>query len=137
MGTGKPGFDVVARNPRSNGPDELIIIIESKYYGDNSPQEITTTGYLREPEKGTQMGEDWVEETIDKLEERATTPEQQNFVDELRESNTPQNEEKVLRKELVVVQDRPKNGKTVDGGLASDVGLDDVDVVKLGEVIGE
>ncbi|MFD1586255.1 hypothetical protein ACFR9U_04630 [Halorientalis brevis] len=128
-GTSETGFDVVARDPNSDS-DELIII-EAKYKTSSASQTVTKDGWLSSTEtKGHQMDDEWIDTTIDELDAAAETSKQSQFVNELEDSP--------LRKELVAVQDRPKNGFTVDGGL-KDIGLDidDVDIIKLGQILDQ
>lgn len=108
-----------------------IVIIEAKYKTSSATKTVTKRGWLEMTEgKDRQMSDEWVDGTIEELGERADTPEQRRFVRELEESQ--------IRREIVTVQDRPKNGFTVDGSLNTiELDISDVDIVKLGQVLDE
>lgn len=123
-GTEDTGFDVIAKDPKTGD----WVIIEAKFKSKGGS--ISKKTWLDDPKKGRQMSDDWIDQTITEMRQKADTEAEKKFVKKLRRAYRNDR----VRKEIVAAQNAEVDGQTVLQNLKS-IGIDRVDVVKLGKVI--
>ena len=106
---------------------DTFVIVESKFTSSGGN---VGKGILSNTGSGKQMSDAWIDSAIDRMEFKNLIS--SGLADDLLDAKRTGN----LRKELVVVQNVPTNGKTVVESLTeSKLNIRNVELIKIGEVI--
>ena len=124
FGSSESGFDTIARDPQSG----KLVIAEVKVRNGDPVEVKDTKAWLKRPNKGKQLSDEWIRATLDDLESKDLTPRHEQFVQNIRDALDSGN----VKKEYVAIHDRPKQGITVDGSMKRNVGVEEVDVIYSG-----
>lgn len=125
--SGDTGFDIVACD---DSTDEYVII-EAKFRSKSGSVSNSSTWLDRPEEKSPQMTDSWIEETI---QEMASS--NNEAIANLGEDLQAATIEGRVQKELIIVQNKNQNGKTVLKSLTQgDMDIDRVHIVRLEKVI--
>lgn len=106
---------------------DTFVIMESKF---TSSSDNVGKGLLNDTASGKQMSDDWIRSAIDRM--RRNNLISSDLADDLLDS------QKIgkIRKELVVVQNVPIDGKTVVKSLTEpELNIRNVELIKIGEVL--
>lgn len=114
------GIDLVAYDPDT---DEYVLI-EAKF---TSRGGNVGKGDLSTATGDRQMSDDWIDGAIDRIEGDTIDSDLADKLDTARATGN-------VRKEMVVVKNAAKTGKTVTDSI-TDVGIDRTTVIKIGEAV--